>query len=218
MIKNPKYDLRYQYRKVIEASAAIALLGIIVTLMLFKKFEVVINMKGMDAPAIEVEDIPITRTVKKMEIPRKPTIPIEDPDIDMADDIDLPDIDDFFDEDLAPPPPPPPPDEEVVPFFKVEQKPILTGGNQAIANYIVKHDLFPRMAREAGVSGKVLVEFVVDKDGNTREVTAIQERPPGLGFGEAGVKVMKAMTFQPGMQRDRPVSVRMQQPISFTME
>ncbi len=217
MIKNPKYDLRYQYRQVLEASTVVSLLAIIIMLMVFKKFETIINLKGMDAPAIEVEDIPITRTVKKMEIPRKPTIPIEDPDIDMADDIDLPDLEDFFDPDLSPPPPPPP-DEEVIPFFKVEHPPVLTGGNQAIANYIVRHDLFPRMAREAGVSGKVMVEFVVDKEGNTREVKAIQERPPGLGFGEAGVKVMKAMKFQPGMQRDRPVSVRMQQPISFTMQ
>jgi periplasmic protein TonB len=218
MIKNPKFDLRYQYRRVLEASAVIALLCIIITLMVFKKFEVTISMRGMDAPAIEVEDIPITRTIKKMEVPRKPTIPIEDPDIDMAEDIELPDLEDFFDPDLAPPPPPPPPDEEVIPFFKVEQKPLLDGGNAAIAAYIVKHDLFPKMAREAGVSGKVMIEFVVDRDGATREVKAVQERPPGLGFGEAGVKVMKAMRFKPGMQRDRPVSVRMQQPISFTME
>ena len=217
MYKNPKFDLKYQYRRVLEASAILSLLFIIAMLMVFKKFEVNISMRALEAPPIEVEDIPITRTVKKVEVPRKPTIPIEDPDIDPADKIDIPDID-MFDPTIAPPPPPPAIEKEIVPFFKVEVKPMLQGGEQAIADYINKHDLFPRMARETGVSGRVLIGFTVGTDGKTRDVKVIQEKPAGLGFGEAGVKAMKAMEFTPGMQRDKKVSVAMQQPITFTYE
>ena len=217
MIKNPQYDLRYQYRRALEASLALSLLIIIFMLMMFKKFETDINLRGVDAPAIEVEDIPITRTIKKIEVPKKPTIPVEDPDIEFDEDIELPELDEFDDFALAPPPPPPP-EEEIVPFFRVEQKPILTGGNAAIARYILDHDLFPRMAREAGVSGEANIHFIVGTDGVPRDVRVAQERPAGLGFGEAGITVMKAMRFTPGVQRDRKVSVTMQQHITFTID
>ena len=217
MQKNPEFDLKFQYRRVLEASAIVSLLLIIALLMIFKKFESDITLRALEAPPIEVEDIPITRTVKKVEVPRKPTIPVEDPEIDPADNIDIPDID-FFDPTLAPPPPPPAIGEEIVPFYKVEVKPLLVGGEQAIADYIRRYDLFPRVARDAGVSGKVMIGFTVGTDGKTRDVKVLQEKPAGLGFGEAGVKVMQAMTFSPGMQRDKPVAVPMQQPISFSFE
>ena len=198
-------------------SLVLSLLGIIAMLMIFKKFEVDITMRALEAPAIEVEDIPITRTIKKVEVPRKPTIPVEDPDVDIEDDIDIPDSD-IFDPTLAPPPPPPALEEELVPFYKVEVKPQLIGGNQTIADYIRRYNLYPSMAYEAGISGKVMISFIVGKDGKTRDVKVMQEKPANLGFGEAGVKVMKAMTFTPGMQRDKPVAVPMQQPIRFTIE
>ena len=198
-------------------SLVLSLLGIIALLMIFKKFEVDITLRALEAPAIEVEDIPITRTVKKIEIPRKPTIPVEDPDVDMEEDIDIPDID-IFDPTIAPPPPPPSIEAELVDFYKVEIKPQLIGGNQAIADYIRRHNLYPSMAYEAGISGKVMISFIAGKDGKTRDVKVMQEKPENLGFGEAGVKVMKAMTFTPGMQRDKPVDVLMQQPIRFTIE
>ncbi len=217
MRKDPRADLKYQYRRTLEASSAIALFIIIVLLMAFKRFESNVELRIVEAPPIEVEDIPITRTIKKIEVPRKPTIPVEDPEVDIEDNVDIPEAD-FFDPMIAPPPPPPSIEEEVVPFFKVEVPPTLKGGDAAIRNYIIKHNLYPKMACEAGVSGMVLIGFIVNKEGIPTNVKVMQEKPPGLGFGEAGVKVMKAMRFTPGMQRDKPVSVQMQQPIRFTIE
>ncbi len=216
--KNPKFDLKRQYRRVLEASLAISLFLIIAMLMAFKKFEVDVDMRGVEPVAIQVEDIPITRTVKKVKVPRKPTIPVEDPDIDPADDVDIDLFEDLDDFDLAPPPPPPPEEEEIVPFYKVERKPQLQGGQQAIADYIVKHNLFPEVARELGISGMALIGFTVNTQGIPEDVKVLQEKPEDLGFGEAGVKVMKAMRFSPGMQRDKLVKVPMQQPIKFTAQ
>jgi len=217
MYKNPKYDLKFQYRRVLETSAAISLLFVIVMLMTFKKFEVDVDIRAVETIAIQVEDIPITRTVKKVEVPRKPTIPIVDPDVDIEDDIDIAFFEDF-DIDIAPPPPPPPEEIEEVPFYKVERKPILVGGQQVIAEYIKKHNLFPEFAAEHGISGVVLIGFVVNKDGIPEKVKVLDEKPEDLGFGEAGIKVMQAMRFTPGMQRDKLVRVAMQQPIRFTAQ
>lgn len=213
----PEYDLKFQYRRVLEWCTVIALALCVAALIASKKFETSAVAKVVDIPQLQVEDIPVTRTLKRSEAPRKPTIPVEDPEISPEADVDIPDVD-IISSEVQPPPPPPAIEEEIVPFFKVEVQPQLIGGPEAIAEYIKTHDLFPRIAREAGVSGKVLIGFVVNRDGVPTDVHVIQEKPPGLGFGEAGVKVMQAMRFTPGMQRDRAVSVSMQQPITFTFE
>ena len=216
MYQNPKYDLKFQYRKVLELSAIISLSVIIMMLMIFKKFETDVNMRAVDAVAIQVEDIPITRTERKIEVPRKPTIPVEAPEIDPADEMDIAFSED---DDIYGPtdPPPPPPEEELtVSFFKVERKPELVGGQVVIVEYITKHNLFPEVASQLGVSGVAMIGFTVNTQGVPEDVHVIQEKPPDLGFGEAGVEVMRAMRFKPGMQRDKLVNVPMQQPIKFT--
>lgn len=217
MRKNPATDLRMQYRRVLEAALAGSLLLMTLIFVFSKKFDARGIARAVDVPTIQVEDIPITRTVKRVEAPRKPTIPIEDPEINPEDNTTMPDID-FFDPTISPPPPPPKIEEEIIPFFKVERPPQLVGGERAIQEYIVRNNLFPKVAADAGISGAVLIGFVVTKDGETTDLQVIQEKPPGLGFGDAGVKVMRAMRFSPGYQRDKTVSVRMQQSIRFIIE
>ncbi len=218
MRKNPKFDLKYQYRKTLEISASASLLLIIALFMVFKRFEIDVNVRAVEPPSIKVEDIPITRTVKKVEVPRKPTIPVEDPTVDPADLADIPDVFAFDEFNIKKPPPPPPEEQEAVPYYKVEQKPELIGGQQAIADFIKKHDLFPKMAADLSIAGDVMIGFIVSTEGIPTDVKVIQERPKELGFGEAGVKVMKAMRFTPGIQGDRAVPVEMQQPIRFKFD
>ncbi|MDP8229369.1 MAG: energy transducer TonB [Candidatus Electryoneaceae bacterium] len=116
------------------------------------------------------------------------------------------------------PPPPPPPEEPIDGFYVVETKPVLIGGHAAIGQYgqyINDHNLFPVSAREAGVSGEAIIQFMLDTAGVPRDVRVSQEIPEGLGFGEAGITVMKAMRFTPGMHRGRKVDTPMQQQIVF---
>lgn len=208
-------ELKVHYSNTLKVAAVISLMLLIALFVAFKKFDTQGAISAVDVPAIELQDIPLTKILKKVVVPPKPVMPIEDPETPIEKNIEIPGIKNW---NIISPRkvPPPPPTKEPVDWFKVEIKPELVGGNQEIAKYIVKNNLFPRMAREAGVSGNVIIGFVVDIEGVPTDVHLIQEKPEGLGFGEAGVEVMKAMRFTPGYQRDKPVPVRMSQPISFT--
>jgi len=213
--KNPKYDLKLHYPQVVEVSLIITLFIIAGIFLASKKFEFKRELKKADQVELKAEDIPVTQQIKRPPPPARPSIPVESDDPEIKEDVTIDDIEwDIFDE----PPPPPPPPEEVVDFFAVEVQPELIGGAQAIYDYIVSHDLYPEMARIAGINGDVLIQFVVGADGAPRNFVVAQEKPTGLGFGEAGIKAMQAMRFKPGKQRDRFVSVNMQQVIRFRMK
>ena len=213
--KDPKYDLKFQYPKVLEISMIITLLIVSVVLLASKKFDFKHSAKKADQVELKAEDIPVTQQIKRPPPPARPSIPVESDDPEIEEDVTIDDIEwDIFDE----PPPPPPPPDEVVDFFAVEVKPELIGGAQAILDYIFEHDLYPEMARIAGINGDVLIQFVVGADGSPSNIVVAQEKPDGLGFGEAGVKAIKAMKFKPGKQRDRYVAVNMQQVIRFRMK
>ncbi|NQS96901.1 MAG: energy transducer TonB [candidate division Zixibacteria bacterium] len=213
--KDPKYDLKLQYKKVLETSLVITLLVIAVVLLAFKKFEFKRDVVQADQVTIKAEDIPITQQIKRPPPPARPSIPVESDDPDIDEDITIDDVEwDITDE----PPPPPPPPEETVDFFAVEEKPVLIGGKQAIMDYINIHDLYPEMARVAGINGDVIIRFVVGPDGIPKNFTIAQEKPAELGFGEAGIEAMRNMRFKPGKQRDRYVSVSMQQVIRFKIK
>jgi len=213
--KDPKYDLKIQYAKTLEISLIITLVIVSVVFTASKEFKFKSVIEQVDQVIIKAEDIPITQQVKRPPPPARPSIPVESDDPELDDEMTIDDVDwDIMDE----PPPPPPPPEEVVDFFAVEEKPELIGGAQAIYDYITKHDLYPEMARLAGMNGDVIIRFIVGKEGIPRNIVVFQEKPEGLGFGEAGIEAMRNMKFKPGKQRDRYVAVNMQQVIRFRIK
>ena len=213
--QEPEFDLKLQYAKVLEISMIITLVVISLVFIISKKLQFETRIVQAEQVIIKAEDIPITQQVKRPPPPARPSIPVESDDADIDDDTTIDDIDwDISDE----PPPPPPPPEEVVDFFAVEFKPELIGGAQSIYDYITNHDLYPEMARLAGMNGDVIIRFIVGADGRPSNIEVFQEKPAGLGFGEAGIKAMQNMKFKPGKQRDRYVAVNMQQVIRFRMK
>ncbi len=216
MYKNPQYDLKYQYRRVLELSAIVSLILLIGLFVRFKQFDYHIQVKALDVPILEVQDVVRTEQIRRVPIPMKPSILIPDFEIDLEEEMAFIDTDDILNISLTAPSPPP--TEDPIPYMFVDQKPILIGGNSAIANYIIKYDLYPKTARDARISGRVMIEFIIDRDGVTRELSVAEEIPKNLGFGEAGVKVMQAMRFTPGMQNDHYVAVKMKQPIKFGIQ
>lgn len=94
----------------------------------------------------------------------------------------------------------------------VEQMPELIGGLSAIQQTL----RYPEAAEEAGVEGRVIVQFTVDEEGRVTDARVV--RGIGMGCDEAAVEAVKLARFKPGMQRGRPVKVRMSLPVTFRID
>lgn len=106
-------------------------------------------------------------------------------------------------------------EEEI--FTVVEQQPEFPGGNSKLGEYLGKNIRYPSAAQRANVSGRVFISFVVNTDGSIQDVQVLK----GLGFGtdEEATRVVKSMPkWRPGKQSGRPVRVKYNLPISFTLE
>lgn len=97
----------------------------------------------------------------------------------------------------------------------VETLPKFPGGNKAFSKYISNALTYPEIARIIGVDGKVIVSFVVDRDGKLVEV----EPKSCVGAGcEAEAKriLEKSPVWVPGFQDGKAVRVQYTLPISFS--
>lgn len=103
--------------------------------------------------------------------------------------------------------------EEV--FTIVEEAAMPVGGMTAFYKYLQENVRYPAVARRNGVEGKVMVQFVVGKDGTISEVKVL--RGIGAGCDEEAVRVMeKAPRWNAGRQRGKPVRQRCMLPIVFS--
>lgn len=108
------------------------------------------------------------------------------------------------------------PSDETVdePLIFVEEIPSFPGGEKAFYKYVSENLTYPRKARNLDITGKVFVQFVIDKDGTVTDVIAI--KGVGAGLDEAAIEVLKnSPKWNPGKQRGREVKVRMVLPITF---
>ena len=102
-------------------------------------------------------------------------------------------------------------------FDVVEDQPRYPGGTNALMAYLRDNIKFPAEAAKAGIQGKVIVQFVVGKDGTVRDVKPIRNISPELD-AEA-VRVVAAMPkWVPGYQRGEAVNVRYTLPVNFRMD
>jgi len=75
---------------------------------------------------------------------------------------------------------------------------------------------YPQAARRQGVSGKVVVRFLVGSDGRVRDIEVVEAEPSGY-FEQAAVNAVSRWEFSPGMLRGRAVAVWMLVPVSFSL-
>ncbi len=210
--KNPKYDLRLQYKKVIELTLALALLLCIVLFQAFKKIEHEKVQKEFVLEKIEAEEIPQTQQEKLPPPPSRPAVPIESESEDIPDDVTIEDTDIDFEE--IPPPPPPPAEDEAAQFFVAyDEPPEPIGGFAAIQAKLV----YPEIARKAGIEGTVTVYAQINEKGeviNTRILVPLGNS----GCNEAAVAAIKAVKWKPAKQRDKPVTVWVSIPVRFKLK
>ena len=108
-------------------------------------------------------------------------------------------------------------EEEVDEIFSiVEEQPEPVGGIKAFLAYLSKNIEYPAAATRLGVTGKVFVQFVVEKDGSLTDIKVI--KGIGAGCDEEAVRVLSnAPNWNPGKQRGVPVRVSKMVPINFQL-
>ncbi|MBI1192618.1 MAG: TonB family protein [Bacteroidetes bacterium] len=115
-----------------------------------------------------------------------------------------------------PEPPAPKPPEKPPVFQIVEEMPEFSGGEAAMYAYLRENMVYPTVARENGITGKVFVRFTVLATGRVTDVRVV--RGIGGGCDEEAVRVIRSMPpWKPGIQSGRQVAVEFTLPINFVM-
>ena len=119
-------------------------------------------------------------------------------------------------EDIAAPEPPKHVEETKV-FTVVEQMPMFPGGDAALMSYLAKNISYPTVAAENGVQGRVVVGFVVERDGSITDVSVLRGVDPSLD--REAMRVVKSMPrWTPGKQNGSAVRVKYQVPVAFRLQ
>ena len=120
---------------------------------------------------------------------------------------------------VAPPPPPPAPKPEVSNkvFDVVEEMPSFPGGQGALMSFLSSNIKYPVVAQENGVQGRVIVGFVVERDGSITDVKVMRSVDPSLD--REAQRVVKAMPkWKPGKQNGSAVRVKYTVPVVFRLQ
>lgn len=99
----------------------------------------------------------------------------------------------------------------------VEEDPEFPGGLEALAKYLADNIKYPQLAKDNGITGRVYVSFVVEKNGSVGNIKIL--RDIGGGCGAEAVRVVKAMPkWKPGKQTGRPVRTQFNLPVNFDLQ
>ena len=102
------------------------------------------------------------------------------------------------------------------PFDIVDPMPTFPGGDGKMMEWLSRNIMYPAVAEENGVQGRVIVGFVVGKDGSLSDVSILRSVDPELD--KEALRVVKAMPrWNPGKQNGVPVPVRFSLPITFQL-
>ena len=102
-------------------------------------------------------------------------------------------------------------------FTFVEQQPSFPGGESELNKYIKKNLKYPPAALRNGLEGLVVVQFVVNREGEISDVAVVKKL--GGGTDEEAMRVVKMMPkFAPAKQNGRPVSFRYTLPVRFGLQ
>ena len=108
-------------------------------------------------------------------------------------------------------------EEETIPFQLVEEKPKFQGGDaNEFSKWVNQRLVYPEVAKENGVQGRVMLQFTVGSDGSVSGVKVLRGVDPSLDK-EAVRVVSQSPKWTPGKQRDRKVKVTYTFPVIFQL-
>ena len=181
-----------------------------------------------DVTQIEEEEIvPITQETPPPP-PETQNIPILSDQIDIVDDditvdddmfmnleddanlgVEITDYVEYVEEEVV--------EEEAIPFQLVEEKPKFNGGDaNEFSKWVNSRLVYPEIAKENGVQGRVTLQFTVNADGSVSNVKVLRGVDSSLD-AEAVRVVSSSPKWTPGRQRDRAVKVTYTFPVIFQL-
>jgi len=213
--KLPSADIKSRSRRYLLYSLTLSLLMIISAFRFFPVLETEMLVMESVQEVITIEDIVNTRQENKPPPPLRPPIPVEGMTDETLPDIDL-DTEFDADDDVTPPIKPPTDEDQDVAdedeyFEVVEDPPTIDGDLGAIREHLE----YPPLAIRAGIEGTVALLVYVSRTGEITKVEVLK----GIGGGcdEAAIEAVKQVTINPGMQRGKPVNVKMAIPVRFRL-
>lgn len=222
--KNPEVDVQNKRVILLEVGLAVALL-IVIAAFLYTPREYRIEQVDMQQAVVEEEITEITRQDQKPPEPPKRTeitvitdilnIVTNDEKIstnvdfaEFAEDIEIVQQVAVDDENL----------EDDQPFVRVEQMPSFMGGDlMTFRNWVQSKVRFPQIAQENNISGRVLLMFVIERDGSLTNIQVLQT--PDSSLSDEAIRVLKTSPkWTPGKQRNQSVRVKYTLPIDFRIQ
>lgn len=217
ILKTKKADLNIHYKKYFQISLIFVLALLIAAFKFSPQLSTQSVIKDSGGVIIDVFPIPPSDQFTKPPVPPRPQIP-EIATVDNIIDIEFDPTDIEINAIINPPAELEKPsnriveEEDHIPFFRVEVKPEIIGGYESI----LKNVYYTELARRAFIEGRVSIGFIVNKEGNVEDATILKGITDELDL--IALNAVKQTKFTPGLQRGKPVVVKMVIPIVFKLK
>ncbi len=230
--KNPNADLELLRGVFLQAGLVFALVVCIVAIN-WKSYDDVVSDLGELEVMIDDEVIPITQRQATPPPPPPPPPPevievVED-DVELEEELEIQSTETSMEEEVEVIEMEEEVSDEILNFAIVENKPVFPGCENVpkseetecfqrmISKHVASNFVFPEMARQMGISGKVYVSFVIEKDGSISNVEVL--RGVDKLLDDEAVRVIKKLPKMiPAKQRGKPVRMSFQMPISAKLQ
>jgi len=224
--KSPKADLKNRKLLFIEIGFVVSLLFVLFAFEWTTKEKKESVMQAESTEIIEEEIIPITQDTPPPP-PETPQMPVMSDLIEIVDDdilvendiinleddanlgVEIIDYVEEVEEEVV--------EEETIPFMFVEEKPKFNGGDaNEFSKWVGRNLVYPEIAKENGVSGRVMLQFTINPDGSLSNIVVLRGVDESLDK-EAVRVVSQSPKWTPGRQRDRAVKVSYTFPVIFQL-
>ena len=225
--KSEKANLENKKLLFLEIGLILALAAVFVAFEWQTEEQQIIELEDT-TQVIEVEEVIATQTETPPPPPSAPKMPVLSDQIDIVDDeivvddnmflnleddvnmgVEIMDYVENVEEEVI--------EEEAIPFQLVEEKPSFMGGDaNEFSKWVNQRLVYPEIAKENGVQGRVTLQFTVESDGRVTNVKVLRGVDSSLDQ-EAVRVVSSSPKWTPGKQRDRAVRVTYTFPVIFQL-
>ena len=225
--KTEKANLENKKLLFLEIGLIVALAAVFVAFEWQTEEQQIIELEDT-TQVIEVEEVIATQTETPPPPPSAPKMPVLSDQIDIVDDeivvddnlflnleddanmgVEIMDYVESVEEEVI--------EEEAIPFQLVEEKPSFMGGDaNEFSKWVNQRLVYPEIAKENGVQGRVTLQFTVESDGRVTNVKVLRGVDSSLDQ-EAVRVVSSSPRWTPGKQRDRAVRVTYTFPVIFQL-